>query len=180
MALYDATMKDGTCIFCDIIRKNDPNVILWEDTKHAAFLSIDPNTPGFTLVVPKQHYGSDILGMPDEALRDFIVAAKNVSEVLKNFYESVGRVGLIMEGTGIDHAHIKLIPMHGTEHMKKGEWKQMFSDAEHWFETYEGWLSSAGGPMADRAQLTELTTRIKNSQKTSVGGKFDVHSPHKK
>jgi diadenosine tetraphosphate (Ap4A) HIT family hydrolase len=101
--------------------------------------------------------------MPDGELQDFILAAKQVAKVLEDYYPDVGRVGLIMEGTGIDHAHIKLVPMHGTEHMKTGEWKQYLSDVEQWFDTYEGWISSAGGPMADRNKLIEASKKIRNS-----------------
>ncbi len=163
MGRYNPTTEDNKCVFCDIIDKNDPDAIFWQDEQHIAFLSIDPNTPGFSLVVPKQHHGSDILKILDADLQAFILAAKKVAAILENFYEDVGRVGLIMEGTGIDHAHIKLVPMHGTEHMKQGEWKQYLSDVEHWFDTYEGWISSAGGPMADRDKLVELSKMIKES-----------------
>ncbi|MCA9360751.1 HIT family protein [Candidatus Nomurabacteria bacterium] len=165
MGQYNPRTEDDRCVFCEIVAKNDSDAIFWQDEKHVAFLSIDPNTNGFSLVVPKIHHGSDILKMDDVALKDFIVAAKKVSLVLENFYEDVGRVGLIMEGTGIDHAHIKLVPMHGTEHMKKGEWKQCLSDVEHWFDEYEGWISSAGGPMADREKLVGLTKELLDSQK---------------
>src|SRR3989338_5175380 len=96
-----------------------------EDKEFMAWLAIDPNTAGFTCVIPKQHFGSDVLKMPDEELQKFIVVAKKVAGILENYFEDVGRVGLIMEGTGIDHAHIKLVPMHGTENLKKGEWKQV-------------------------------------------------------
>lgn len=99
--------------------------------------------------------------MPDEMLQKFILAAKKVAKLLESFYPDVGRVGLIMEGTGIDHAHIKLVPMHGTEHMKHGEWKQYLSGPEHWFDKYEGWISSAGGPNADPEKLKELADQIK-------------------
>ncbi|MEN9920357.1 MAG: hypothetical protein RL538_250 [Candidatus Parcubacteria bacterium] len=163
MGRYNPTTEDNKCVFCDIIAKDDSDAIFWQDEKHVAFLSIDPNTPGFSLVVPKQHRGSDILKMSDTDLQSFIIAAKKVAAILENYFEDVGRVGLIMEGTGIDHAHIKLVPMHGTEHMKRGEWKQYLSDVEHWFDTYEGWISSAGGPLADGMELTELTRKIKNS-----------------
>lgn len=163
MGQYKATTEDNKCVFCDIISKNDPDIIFWQDENHVAFLSIDPNTPGFSLVVPKVHHGSDILKMSDSALQDFIIAAKTVAAILENFYEDVGRIGLIMEGTGIDHAHIKLVPMHGTEHMKRGEWKQYLSDVEHWFDRYEGWISSAGGPMVDRQGQIDLSKRIRDS-----------------
>lgn len=140
-----------------------PESNFWQDDNHVAFLSIDPNTLGFSLVVPKEHHGSDILKMPDAELQSFIIAAKKVAAILENYFEDVGRVGLIMEGTGIDHAHIKLVPMHGIEHMKKGEWKQYLSDVEHWFDTYDGWISSAGGPMANREDLLILSKKIKES-----------------
>ncbi len=165
MGEYKPTTSEGKCIFCQIILKNDSDAIFWQDDKHVAFLSIDPNTPGFSLVVPKEHHGSDILKMPDGDLQNFILAAKHVAHILENFYEDVGRVGLIMEGTGIDHAHIKLVPMHGTEHMKRGEWKQYLSGVEHWFDKYQGWISSAGGPNGDREQLIELSKQIRDSQK---------------
>ena len=74
----------------------------------------------------------------------------------------VGRVGVIMEGTGIDHAHIKLVPMHGTGHMKRGEWKQYLSGQEQWFEKYEGWISSGGGPKADPATLAALARDLRS------------------
>ena len=166
MSTYNPTTEDGKCIFCTIIAKDSHDEIFWEDDNHVAFLSIDPNTPGFSLVVPKEHHRSDILKMPDEQLRDFIIAAKKVAHILEDFYKDVGRVGLIMEGTGIDHAHIKLVPMHGTEYMKRGEWKQYLSMVEHWFDEYEGWLSSAGGPMASREKLRILSKQIRDSHTT--------------
>jgi len=163
MGRYNPTTADNKCVFCEIISKNDPDAIFWQDDNYVAFLSIDPNTLGFSLVVPKQHHGSDILKMPDTDLQAFILAAKKVATILENYFDDVGRVGLIMEGTGIDHAHIKLVPMHDTGHMKRGEWKQYLSSVEHWFDSYEGWISSAGGPMANREDLLTLSKKIKES-----------------
>ena len=162
MANYDAKTKENKCIFCEIVQGNIPVASFWEDEEFLAFLSIDPNTEGFSVVIPKQHFGSDVLKMPDEVLKEFIIASKKVSKILENYYPDVGRVGLIMEGTGIDHAHIKLVPMHETEHMKKGEWKQYISEQEQWFPKYEGWISSAGGPLADKEKLKELSDKLKN------------------
>lgn len=83
---------------------------------------------------------------------------------MENFFEDVGRVGVIMEGTGIDHAHIKLVPMHGTGYMKKGEWRQMLSGKNFWFPKYEGWIASGGGPKADPEQLRRLGEELIKSQ----------------
>lgn len=161
MAQYEATAKDNKCIFCEIIagRFETPG-IFWQDENFMAFLSIDPNTEGFTCVVPKEHYGSDIMKMPDDILKDFIVASKKVSKILEDYFEDVGRVGVIMEGTGIDHAHIKLVPMHGTENLKRGEWQQVLSGKEFWFEKYEGWICSGGGPKANTEDLKVLASKL--------------------
>lgn len=164
MGTYEARTAEDTCPFCEIGAGTQQTASYWEDDEFIAFLSIDPNTQGFSCVIPKQHYGSDVLKMPDDVLQRFIVAAKKVALILESHYSDVGRVGLIMEGTGIDHAHIKLVPMHGTEHLKAGEWRQHLSNQEHWFDTYEGWISSAGGPNADRAQLAALAEELKKAQ----------------
>jgi len=162
MANYNAKTKDNKCIFCEIVYGNIPVASFWEDNNNLAFLSIDPNTLGFSVIIPKKHFGSDVLKMPDEDLKEFILVTKRVAKILENYYEDVGRVGLIMEGTGIDHAHIKLVPMHGTEHMKNNEWKQYISEKDQWFDKYEGWISSAGGPLADKEKLIELAKNIRD------------------
>ena len=166
MAQYEAKTTENKCIFCEIVagRFETPG-IFWQDSEFMAFLSIDPNTEGFCCVIPRDHFGSDVLKMPDDILQRFILASKKVANVLENFYADVGRVGLMMEGTGIDHAHIKLAPLHGTEDLKRGEWKQYFSNKEFWFDNYEGWICSAGGPLADMNSLKLLAEKIKLSQK---------------
>lgn len=166
MAEYEAKTKDNKCIFCEIAdhRLETPG-IFWEDGEFIAFLATYPNTEGFTCVIPKSHFGSDVLKMPDEVLQRFIIASKKVAKVLENYFEDVGRVGLIMEGTGIDHAHTKLIPLHGTENLKRGEWKQFLSDKEFWFDKYEGWICSADGPDIPDKELRELAEKIRNSQR---------------
>ena len=165
MTKYESKTKNNDCVFCKIISGGFQTPgIFWQDDEFMAFLSIDPNTEGFSCVVPKKHFGSDIMNMPDDILQCYILAAKKVSAILLNYFEDVGRVGMIVEGMGIDHAHIKLVPMHGTEYLKKGEWKQFLSGKNFWFDKYEGWISSGSGPMADPEELKKLAENIKNSQ----------------
>lgn len=163
MTHLSSTTRDSQCIFCKIVSNELPAEIFWEDEMFMAFLSIDPNTEGFSVVIPKNHHGSDVLKMPDSLLQKFILSAKKVAEILEKHFDDVGRVGLIMEGTGVNHAHIKLIPMHKTEWMKRGEWKQIPSHQEHWFPKYEGWLSSASGPTADPKKLKNLARKLRES-----------------
>lgn len=162
MADYKSTTSDSKCIFCEIIKGNIKTPgIFWEDTEFMAFLSTWPNTKGFTVIVPKDHYGSDVLAMPNNKLSKMILVAKKVSNVLIKGFADVGRVGLIMEGTGVDHAHIKLFPMHGTENLKKGRWKQHHSKNNKFFEQYEGYIASNDGPKADEQELKKLAKSLR-------------------
>ena len=164
MAEYDLKTKEGKCIFCEIASgRIEPSGKgkFWENNKYLAWLSPFPNTLGFTVLIPKKHYGSDVLKMPDEELKEFIIEAKKVSNHLTNRLEDVGRVGLILEGTGIDHAHIKLVPLHGTEYMKKGEWRQVHSKVNYYFEKYEGFISSNDGPKADEKEIMSLAEKLR-------------------
>lgn len=162
MAKYNSTTKDNKCIFCEIAAKNIKTAgLFWEDEEFMAWLAIDPNTKGFSCVIPKQHFGSDVLKMPDDVLQRFVIASKKVAGILENYFDDVGRVGLMMEGTGIDHAHIKLVPLHGTENLKQGIWKQVLSGKEFWFDKYEGWISSGSGPMIDPEELKKLASDIR-------------------
>ena len=80
MANYEAKTTKGKCPFCEIVSGEIQTPgIFWEDSEFIAFLSIDPNTEGLSCVIPKKHFGSDVLKMPDDVLQRFIIASKKVS-----------------------------------------------------------------------------------------------------
>ncbi len=103
-----------TCIFCKIVERSTPAHIVWEDESHLAFLSIFPNTKGFTVVIPKTHYPSYAFELPDSAIASLVIASKKVALMLDRALTDVARTGMIFEGYGVDHVHSKLFPMHGT------------------------------------------------------------------
>jgi len=146
------------CIFCKIVKGEAPAHKIWEDEKHLAFLSIFPNTEGFSVVITKEHYPSYVFDLPEDILVGLILAAKKVAKLLDAKLEDVGRTGMILEGFGVDHAHAKLFPMHGT---KMAEWKQIKSNVNKYFEKYEGYISSHDYKRADDKTLSELAKKIK-------------------
>ena len=167
MAKYEPTTKDNKCVFCEIVAGRIRASIFWENNTHMAFLAIDPNTEGFSCVIPKEHFEANPLTLPEEEMKNLIIASKETAKILENYFDDVGRVGFIIEGMGINHIHVKLSPMHGTGDFKRGVWKQFLSDHKEnpWFEKYDGFISSIGGPMADPIKLKELSEKIKSSIK---------------
>lgn len=142
------------CIFCKIVKGEAPAHKIWEDKKHLAFLSIFPNTPGFTIVVTKKHYPSYAFDNSDKVLNDLVLATKKVARLLDKAFEDVGRTGMFFEGFGVDHLHSKLSPMHGTANMK--EWRPIESDHPIFFDKYPGYLSSHNARRADDKKLQEI------------------------
>ncbi|MEI7621893.1 MAG: HIT family protein [Candidatus Moraniibacteriota bacterium] len=146
------------CIFCKIVAEQLPCHQIWEDDLHLAFLSIFPNTEGFSVVIPKKHYPSYVFELPVEVRANLIEAATKVGKLLDEKLEDVGRTAMICEGFGVDHAHIKLFPMHGT---KKDTWEQAHSDIDKYFEKYEGYVSSHDSARAEDEKLAELARKIR-------------------
>ena len=148
-----------TCIFCQMVRGNALCHCIWEDELHLAFLSIFPNTLGFSVVIPKAHYPSDAFQAPDEVLQDLIIAIKTVAHLIDETLEDVGRTGMIFEGFGVDHLHAKLFPMHGTATL--GVWRPLRVRRKKYFERYEGYISSHDYKRADDRALAFLAQKIR-------------------
>src|SRR5512133_3130862 len=96
-------------IFTRIINGEIPCHKIWEDDRFFAFLDINPIQPGMTILVPKQEI-SDGFEMSDDLYTAWMLAAKRLIPTIKAATGST-RVGLVIEGLEIPHAHIKLIPI---------------------------------------------------------------------
>ena len=151
------------CIFCKIVKGEIPSHKVWEDEKHLAFLSIFPSTDGFTVVLTKEHKPSYVFENDDEILSDLILAAKKVAKKIDGAFGDVGRTGLIGEGFGVDHLHVKLFPMHGTGNLK--EWANIETVVNKTFYAkYPGFISSNDSERADDKKLAELAEKIRNAK----------------
>jgi histidine triad (HIT) family protein len=77
------------CIFCKIVKGELPSHKIWEDEEHLAFLTIFPNTEGFSVVIPKKHYGSYAFDTPDDVLAKLVLAAKKVGKLIDSKLDDV-------------------------------------------------------------------------------------------
>ncbi|HGM7031655.1 TPA: HIT family protein [Serratia liquefaciens] len=150
-----------SCIFCEMVAGRVPCHKIWEDESHMAFLSIYPNTEGFSVVIPKAHYESYAFALPDEVLSELMLATKRVAQLLDRAFDDVGRCGMVFEGFGVDHVHAKLIPMHGTAALE--QWQPIESPSAKFFDRYEGYLSSHDAARADDEHLAVLAAKIRQS-----------------
>ncbi len=151
-----AIKPETHCIFCKIIRKEIPSFKVWEDKKYYAFLDIFPNTKGMTLIIPKKHYDSYAFMMPDKEYANLLLATKKVARLLDKKL-NVGRTAMVMEGMGVNHAHIKLYPLHGVDE----KFKEMWPTEKRFFEKYEGYISTVLGFEADKKELEKLAKMIR-------------------
>ena len=146
-------------IFDDVLSGKMKSWPVWEDEKFLAFLTPFPNTPGFTVVIPKQNVGDYVFALNDQAYMEFMMAVKKVAKLLEKAF-GTSRVALVFEGTGVAHVHAKLIPLHGKLADETGVW----SPHTEFHEEYQGWLTTAEGPKMSNEELDEIQTRIRSVQ----------------
>ena len=96
-------------IFSKIISGEIPCYKVAEDDRCLSFLDIRPIVFGHTLVIPKVEVDY-IFDMDDEYLAHMHVFAKRVARVLKEEVSCI-RIGVMVAGLEVPHAHIHLVPM---------------------------------------------------------------------
>ncbi len=137
------------CIFCKIANWEAPSFKIRENDEFMAFLDLNPNVKGQTLIIPKQHFDSDLFNISDEKFYwKLLSATDEVVHMLKKSLK-VERVGMVMEWMGVNHLHIKLYPMYGLDK----NWEPNECPGHVFFETYPGFLTTK---MWDQANMEEL------------------------
>lgn len=144
------------CLFCQIVKGKIPCAKIWEDEKFLAILDVFPNTKGMTLVMPKEHFDSYVFSMPEKEYSDMLLAVKQVVKLIDKAL-GVERTTMVMEGQGVNHAHIKLYPMRGLDEESKKSW----ASEQVFFEKYPGYTNTRMGPKADMVELEKLAEEIR-------------------
>jgi diadenosine tetraphosphate (Ap4A) HIT family hydrolase len=151
-------MSQEKTLFEKIADGEIPNWKIWEDETYLAFLTPFPNTPGFTVVVPKKNPGDYIFAVDDATIAGLMQAAKKVAKLLEKAL-NVKRVALVFEGTGVAHLHAKLIPLHG----KLGGETNVLSHHQEFHAEYIGYLTTTEGPRMSDEKLDEMQAKIKKA-----------------
>lgn len=104
------------CIFCKIIKGEIPCLKLYEDDKVLAFLDINPDSDGHTLVIPKKHF-KDLDDIDDETLLSINSASKKIKKMLEEKLNCDG-ISLLQnngEVQEVKHYHMHIKPYYNNK-----------------------------------------------------------------
>ena len=96
-------------VFTKIIEGEIPCYKVAEDENFIAFLDINPNAPGHTLVVPKKEENK-LFDLSQEAYINLMNFSYRVAKALEKTVPC-NRVGMSVIGLEVPHIHVHLIPL---------------------------------------------------------------------
>lgn len=99
------------CLFCKIIKGEIPCFKIYEDDAVLAFLDINPDSDGHTLIIPKKHF-TDLDDIDLDTLKSINLASKNIKKMLEEKLNCTGISLLQNNGSvqEIKHYHMHLKP----------------------------------------------------------------------
>ena len=106
------------CVFCEILRGNEPASFTYEDDTVVAFMDVQPITKGHMLVVPREH--SVLMADVNEtvAMRTFRVARK-LSSVARSTLGATGVNLFVADGEtafqDVPQFHVHVIPRYAND-----------------------------------------------------------------
>lgn len=97
------------CSFCQIICGKIEGMKIWENNDFLLMLDRKPINRGHVLLMPKRHF-ENVFDMPDLLYEDLFRTAKRIAPILQNLVNAK-RISLAIEGFGIPHVHMHLVPV---------------------------------------------------------------------
>jgi diadenosine tetraphosphate (Ap4A) HIT family hydrolase len=96
-------------VFTMIINGDIPGEFVWRDDRCVAFLSINPITPGHTLVVPRAEVDHWI-DLDEDLATHLMAVAHRIGQVQQDVF-APERIGLIVAGFEVPHTHLHVLPI---------------------------------------------------------------------
>ena len=99
------------CAFCEIIAGREPAHVVWADDGAVVFLDHNPIAPGHVLIVPRRH-ATTLWDLTKAEYLNLMALARSLAEPLSQALRA-DRAAMAVEGYGVPHAHIHLVPVNG-------------------------------------------------------------------
>ena len=104
------------CIFCKIVEGKIPSLKIYENDVILAFLDINPDSNGHTLIIPKKHY-KDINDIDEKTLCHIYSKAKDIMKLLEEKLNADGFSLLQNNGSvqEVKHYHLHIKPYYSSK-----------------------------------------------------------------
>lgn len=140
----DGTYDEGNA-FALILQGKIPSTKLYEDEHTYAFLDIQPQSKGHSLVISKWSRARNILDVEDEALAQVMATVKKVANAIRKALDPdgihVAQFNGAPAGQTVFHLHVHIVP--------------------RWEGQPRGFVAHAQGNFADPAELQALAQEIR-------------------
>ena len=145
-----------TCIFCEIVAGRAPASFVYRDERISAFMTLQPTAPGECLIIPNEHI-DHFTDIPDLLASDIMVVAQRLGRRMRETFP-LQRVGYLVHGYGVSHAHLVLVAQQGPYHLTSDRFARI--------ENGEVVFDLDLVPVADRTTLDEHA-RLLSLERTS-------------
>ena len=143
-------MNQPTCVFCQIVARQSPASFVYEDDVIAAFMTLQPTAPGECLIIPKEHV-DHFTDVPDDVAQRIMLVAQQLGRRMREVFP-LERVGYLVHGYGVAHAHFLVIPQQGPHHLTSDRLARVV-DGEMVFDMTRV-------PVAERSTLDENARKL--------------------
>ena len=113
---------NNDCLFCKIVSGSIPSYKIYEDETVIAFLDINPDSNGHTLIIPKKHY-LDMNDIPLDTLNHIFKVAKELKVKIESKLNADGLTFVQNNGDiqEVKHFHLHLKPYYKDNELKSVE-----------------------------------------------------------
>jgi histidine triad (HIT) family protein len=115
-------------LFTKIINREIPGRFVYEDDVCVAFLTIEPLSPGHTLVVPRsevEHW----IDLDADTLSHLMSVAQSIGRAIETTYQPT-KVGLMIAGLEVPHVHIHVTQMNNVQDLDFARANRSATDQE--------------------------------------------------
>lgn len=109
-----------SCVFCEIIKGNEPASVFYEDDDCIGFMGIRPIRTGECMIIPKEHI-DHFTDIGDDLAAHIVMIAQRVGRKMLEVLEPAPkRIGYVVHGFGVAHAHFIIVPQHEEDDIISG------------------------------------------------------------
>ena len=135
------------CKFCQVVARELPAFVVFEDSISLAFLDYRPLFPGHTLLVPKHHYET-LEDLPRDLIAPFFANVQLLAHAVEHGMEAEGSFVAINNrvSQSVPHLHVHIVPRRKKDGLRGFFWPRHKYDNDEEAATTAAQIRHALGP----------------------------------